>query len=87
MSNTFVKCACESSEHLINLTYFPDDKDFVYLEVHLRPHSFWGRVKNAIKYVFGHRSDYGDFEEFLLNKEKATEIKKVCEDFLDDTLC
>ena len=50
-----------------------DEEDF-FIEIHLTPLSIWGRVKNAIRYVLGKRSVYGDFEEILLTPEMALDL-------------
>lgn len=39
--------------------------------------SFWKRIKNAIKYIFGHRSIYGDFDEFIFKKEDANKLQAI----------
>ena len=61
-------CQCGSTEHVVIAQYWPDDDD-VYLSVHLAPLSFWQRMKNGIKYIFGYRSKYGDFDEIILKHE------------------
>ena len=50
-----------------------DDED-LFIEVHLAPLPFWGRVGNAIRYIFGERSPYGDFEEIILGPEDAIDL-------------
>ena len=50
-----------------------DDEDF-FLEVHLSPLPFWGRVRNAVRYVFGKRCKYGDFEEVVLSPASAVAL-------------
>jgi hypothetical protein len=47
------------------------DEEDVFVEVHLAPLPFWKRVRNAVRYVFGGRSKYGDFEEILLDPSDA----------------
>ena len=47
-----------------------DDED-LFMEIHLSPLPFWRRVKNAVRYVLGKRSLYGDFEEILLSTTDA----------------
>lgn len=64
---------------MLVFSYFDDEDDKeVYLSVHLKPESnIWVRIKNAIKYIFGHRSLYGDFDEFIFNEEDAGRLQKV----------
>jgi hypothetical protein len=46
----------------------------VFIEVHLTPLPLWQRVKNAVRYVLGKRSKYGDFEEILLSPVDAVNL-------------
>ena len=50
-----------------------DEEDF-FIEVHLTPLPFLQRVVNAVRYVFGGRSAYGDFEEILLSPNDAVNL-------------
>jgi hypothetical protein len=50
-----------------------DDDDF-FLEVHLSPLPFRHRVKNALRYLFGKRCKYGDFEEVVLSPASAVAL-------------
>lgn len=71
MKRTLYTCACSSLEHMFVVT--EDDED-LFLEVHLRPAPFWKRVGKAVRYVFGHRSRYGSFEEIVLTPAMAVEL-------------
>jgi hypothetical protein len=50
------------------------DEEDLFIEVHLSPLPIWGRFKNAISYIFGKRSVYGDFEEVLLSPNDAIDL-------------
>lgn len=53
-------CECNSIEHQIVMSYFEDEKE-VYCNVHLKPErNVLKRIIHAVKYIFGHRSAYGD---------------------------
>lgn len=72
-------CACNSVEHQLIMSYFIDDeiKD-VYCSVHLKPErNVFKRIWKAIKYLFGHRSIYGDFDEFIFKPEDADKLQKI----------
>ena len=74
-------CQCNSIEHQISFSWI-EDKELegeVYLEVLLKPLSFWQRLKNGIKYIFGHRCIYGDFNEVILRKEDVHKLERVVE--------
>lgn len=73
-------CKCENTEHQLVFTYFPDDEDDreIYVSVHLIPESnIFKRIWHAIKYVFGHRSIYGHFDEFIFKQSDAHKLVKV----------
>lgn len=68
-------------EHQFSFVWW-EDEDLggeVYMEVHLTPFSFWQRLKNGIKYIFGYRSMYGDFDDIILRKEDVHKIERVVE--------
>lgn len=70
-------CECNSIEHQIVMSYFKDEKE-VYCSVHLIPErNVFKRIIHAVKYVFGHRSVYGDFDEFIFNPKDADRLQSV----------
>lgn len=74
-------CKCNSIEHQFSFVWWKDE-DFegeVRMEVHLKHFSFWQRLKNGIKYIFGHRSINGDFDDVILRKEDVHKLEKVVE--------
>ena len=72
-------CDCKSTEHLMVIHYDDDPEwDNVYMHIHLSPDGgFWTRLWRAIKYVFGHRSKYGDFDEFIFDPKDAHKFQKI----------
>ena len=81
--NELFICQCNSIEHQLVFSYFPDDKT-VYASIHLIPeYSIWKRIINAVKYIFGRRSMYGHFDEFILKKSDADKLQKIV-NFLKD---
>lgn len=64
-----IVCVCGSLEHQI--TILEEEPDYLCLAVHLSPKPFWNRVFGAVKHIFGYRCRYGDFEEILLDPDKA----------------
>jgi hypothetical protein len=71
MKRTLYVCKCFSLQH--SFVVSADDED-LFIEVHLTPLPFWQRVRNAVGYVFGRRSRYGDFEEVLLSPSDALDL-------------
>lgn len=49
----------------------------MYCSVHLIAGGFWCRLKNSIKYLFGCKYRYGDFDEFIFKQEDAEKLQEV----------
>lgn len=80
MKKHLVICDCGLSEHQIIAQYDPDESEplhsFLYLDVHLANHdNFFKRAWTRIKYAFGYRSQYGAFDEIVVNKSEAIELR------------
>lgn len=71
-------CACHSTEHQIIFSRDDEDIDkMIYCTIHLCPLPFFQRIKLAIKYIFGYRSKYGNFDEFLLTEQHVKQLKNI----------
>lgn len=69
-------CECSSAEHTIVFSYWEGEPE-VYVSIHLAKLPLWKRIAHTVKYILGHRSKYGDFDEIILgtkNYEKMTEL-------------
>ena len=76
--NELFICKCGNVEHQLIFSYFPDDKDKnVYVSVHLIPDSFWKRIWNSIKYIFGYKCRFGHFDEFIFRKQDKDKLQKI----------
>lgn len=74
-------CQCHSVEHQISFSWI-EDKELegeVYMEIHFAKLSFWDRLKHRVKYIFGYRCRYGDFDEVTLKKNDVHKLEKVVE--------
>ncbi len=71
-------CDCESPEHLM-LFYFEGIESYpmVYVSIHLKKLPWYKRVIHGIKYIFGHQSKYGAFDEFILNKDDKHKLEGI----------
>jgi len=78
MKRTLFTCRCGSIEHIFVIT--ADDED-LFIEVHLAPLPLWQRVRQAVKYVFGYRSKWGDFDEILLDPTQALQLGDLIVDW------
>ena len=76
-------CECHSTDHQIILSYSEDVDDkgniypMCYAHIHLSKHSFWKRFVHGIKYIFGYRCRYGEFDEFIFNPEDAPKLQNL----------
>lgn len=77
-------CECHSTEHQMVLfqdTYEIGGEEFstVYVHVLLNKRPLWERIVYGIKYIFGHQSRFGAFDEFILKPEDADRLQEVVE--------
>lgn len=75
--NELFICKCHNVEHQLIFSYNKDWEE-VFVSVHLVPESnIFKRIWKALQYVFGHRSVYGHFDEFILEKDDAEKLQQV----------
>ena len=66
--NHYIICACSSDEHTLRLMHFKSDPkagndfDEVYWSVYLNAYPWYKRLWIAVRYVFGYRSKFGDWD-------------------------
>lgn len=74
-------CECNSPEHVMVFQYWESEHGYeeVYMTVHLRPTTLRRRIANAIKYIFGHRSKYGEFDEVILKPTDYAKMQKIAD--------
>jgi len=80
----FVICSCNHIDHLLILNLNDENEKYVdcTIEIHLSPLPIFQRLMRAIKYVFGFRSRYGDFDEIVIDRSRALQIRN----FFDNAL-
>ena len=79
MKDEIIICDCSSAEHQMVLC-FDDDKDLgrmVFVEIHLVPLVWYKRLWLGIKYIFGYKCCYGNFEEIILSPKHARQVYKL----------
>jgi hypothetical protein len=64
------------------LRFISDDDDFIYVATHLTPVVWYERIWNAVLYVLGKRSRWGDFEEYLWTAGHIREFRDFCDNWL-----
>ena len=83
MKNNLFICECGSMEHQF-IVSFDQDKDwnkYVYVHIHLNNGSFFRRLKNAVKYLFGYKCKYGCFDEVLLDKPQTKKLNDILDSY------
>lgn len=79
-------CDCAKTEHQIVFTYFDDDPlgdTFIYVHFFLSDQSFWKRLITGIRYIFGHTSKYGHWDEILINPMTAIQLQSYINKYLE----
>jgi hypothetical protein len=77
MENTeIIICGCGSPEHQIIVHHDKEDR-IVYLHIHLTSRPFWYRFKAGLKYIFGHTSRYGHWDELILEKGHIQQFEQI----------
>jgi hypothetical protein len=80
----YICCACHTDEHVIRLIWEEDYPNEIFLHYHLVPAPFFNRIWIAIKYVFGFKSKYGMFGEFVITNENKQNMIDVLNKIPDD---
>lgn len=75
----FLVCVCGDISH--QLVIEGTNEGDVIVSMHLTPFTFWKRLWNGVKYIFGSQSKYGDFEEVILDKHHVDTLQDMV-DFL-----
>lgn len=82
--NNFLKndeilvCACHSTEHQIVIQK-DEEENVLYCSIHLCPLPWYKRIVNGMKYIFGYRCKYGDFDEFIFDKNHVILLSQMTE--------
>jgi hypothetical protein len=59
-----------------------DDFDDIFIYIHLnRKRKFWKRLVHGIRYIFGYKSRFGDWDEFIVDKKDWGRLR----DIIDNT--
>lgn len=70
MEEQILTCACKNPNHIIRINY-NSKLDEAYCDVHLNKLSFWKRLNSSFKYIIGKENKFGDFDEFIFDKQHA----------------
>ena len=81
----YFECICKSDEHLLKFQFDKDPKDpSLYTTIHLQQ---WRnplkRVWTAIKYVFGFKSKYGQWDCWEIEPGDAIRLITLCQEYIE----
>jgi len=71
-------CQCSSTEHQVVYYHNQSDNE-VYMHIHLSSRPWWKRIWPAVKYLFGHKSRYGNWDEFILGPEHVGQLRELAD--------
>lgn len=75
-----IVCNCSSAEHQMLIRKFSDE-DEAYIHIHLKRKSFFKRLISGIKYIFGYKCKYGDFEEIIVDKDNTEQLYEMLKEW------
>jgi hypothetical protein len=77
-------CECNNTEHQMLFMYSEEDGyPMIFIHTHLNKRPFLERIKIGLKYIFGHQSKFGAFDEFIVNPEDKYKFEKIVK-YLDE---
>ena len=76
METHWFDCSCFTPEHSFRFTHDPDDNE-LYLDVHLTNAGFWNRLVQGIKFIFGHRSRYGEHASISIHDKDMDRLQDL----------
>jgi uncharacterized DUF497 family protein len=88
--NKYFDCICKDPEHSLCFSYFKNIKDDsvidkeIFCSIFLSNGSFLFRLCNSVKYIFGYRSRYGHFGNWILCNEDVVKLKNLLNKIDDD---
>jgi hypothetical protein len=69
-------CSCHSIDHQVSF-YHECDTNTLIVQTHLTTQrNFFERIFFSIKYIFGFKSKYGDWDEFIFKPEDVFKLKE-----------
>lgn len=74
MERKIFVCDCHGLEHQVAFWYDEDD-NALYIEPHLTTHrGFFERLWVGLKYAFGYKSRFGEWDEIILGEENQKKL-------------
>jgi hypothetical protein len=76
-------CECHSTDHQIVIYYEEEEigdhkHNMCYAHIHLADRSScWNRVVYGVKYIFGRKSRFGAWDEFIFHPNDADKLQEI----------
>jgi hypothetical protein len=86
MKSEYFDCACSDFDDVIRFVYEDEDDGFIelYLEIHLNGRiSFFRRIWNAVKYIFGVKTKYGNYGNWILSYNDVDRLQAMLKKYKD----
>ena len=78
MKTEYFDCACKDLSHTLRFAYFEDDEfPELYTEVFLEEKSWYKRLWFGIKYIFGYKTKYGHFGNWMLDEKDIDRLENM----------
>ena len=81
-----VICECSDHSHTVRFMRFEPQDDWdneIYISSYLSTEpNIFKRIWYGIRYIFGYRSQYGEFGETIMNTDQATKLRDYLNEFL-----
>ena len=79
MNKKLILCECGDISHQMIATFESDDilQNEVWISYHINSKTFIDRLKNGIKHIFGFKSKYGDFGEFIITHKNIDKFEEI----------
>ena len=74
-----IVCRCSDISHQMVACFDEDETNGnqVWVYYHLESESFLDRLKTAVKHLFGFKSKYGDFGEFIIDESNIDKFEEI----------
>ena len=78
-------CDCGLPEHQIHIYSYKDPEFIALCPALVTSNGFFRRLVEGLKYAFGYKSKYGQFDEILLRRDDTVELIEYLKGFLNDS--
>ena len=82
--NELFVCDCSDVSHniIFQIWEWPDEPADLSVHVNLTLYpSFWKRIKLGIRYIFGYKSRFGQYDVFSIRENDIERLQKLLSDF------